>query len=50
MKKTQYISHRGDQAGEVFMGKMEELSVELYSKIKNANAQMVYTDKEKEKF
>ena len=42
-EKTQYISHRGDDAGEVFMGKMEELSGELYSKIKNANAEMVYT-------
>ena len=49
-EKTQYISHRGHDAGEVFMGKMEKLSDELYSKIKNANAEMIYTDKDKEKF
>ena len=49
-EQTQSISHRRDKAGEVFMSKVEKLSGQLYTKIKNANAEMVYTDKDKEKF
>ena len=49
-EETQLIIYRGDNAGEVFWSKMEKLSDDLYKKILNANAKMVYTDEDKKKF
>ena len=49
-EKTQSFSDRGENAGESFMEKMEELSKELYNKIDNANEEMFYSDEDEEKF
>ena len=49
-EKTQSISYRGDKAGKVLMEKMEELSEDLYRKIKNADAKKVYTAEDMENF
>ena len=49
-EKTETITFRGVDAGEVFMNKMEYLSEKLYKKIINANEKMIYTDKDKKKF
>ena len=50
MKKTQSFSDKGENAGESFMKKMEELSKELYNNIDNANEEMLYGDEDEEKF
>ena len=49
-EETKIYHHRGDDAGEVFLKKLESLGKELYKKIKNANAEMIYGEKEKEEF
>ena len=49
-EKTETITYRGEDAGEVFMKKMEYLSDKLYKKIMNANKKMIYTDIDKKKF
>ena len=40
-------SHRGEDAGEVFIEKNQELSDDLYIKIKRAETKMMYTAKDK---
>merc|ERR1712112_331706 len=49
-EEPQIDSYRGADAGEVFVDKLQSLSDELYKKIKNADAKMVFTDTGKEDF
>ena len=49
-EETQSITYIGDKAGEVFWSKMEKFQVQLYKKILNANAKMVYSDEDKKNF
>ena len=49
-EETYIDSYREADAGEVFMEKLESLVKELYKKIKNANAKIVYGEEEKEVF
>ena len=46
-EETQIDSYRGADAGEVFMKKLESLGKELNKKIKNADAKIIYGEKEK---
>ena len=49
MKRHQYMIIEGLMQG-MFYGKLESLGKELYKKIKNANAEIIYGEKEKEEF
>ena len=49
-EEPQIDSYREVDAGRVFMENLESLGIELYKKIKNANAKMIFTDTDKEDF
>ena len=49
-EKPQFFSHRGADAGKVFIEKIKELSDVLYMNIKSADAKMIFTAEDKEKF
>ena len=46
----QIQNHRGDDSGKVFIAHIQSLGKELRRKIGNANAEMIYGEKEKEEF
>ena len=50
MKKHRLISIEGKMQGMFAMKKLESLGEELYKKIKNANAKIVFTDTDKKDF
>ena len=49
-EEPQIDSYIGAEAGEVFMEKLESFSNELYKKIENAYAKIIFTDTDKEDF
>ena len=49
-EKPQFFSHRGADAGKVFIEKIKELSDVLYMNIKKADAKLIFTAEDKEKF
>ena len=49
-EETHSESYRGEDAGEVFLKRVQGLSSELFNKIKRADAPMVYTDDDKKNF
>ena len=49
-EETQIDSYRGVDAGKVFMEKLESLGKELYKKIKNADAKIIFAEKYSENF
>ena len=49
-EETQSITYRGDNAGEVFIKKMETLSEELFWKIRNTDCKMIFIAEDNVKF